>query len=820
MPSSSIRPYENLTSFRHPRDLRRTKDLTRYDHNRKPLTPTSTISTSNVYYSGDRVRFNSKRPPEIPQIASSDTYGFDLNEYEILLGFHDVTVRWQDGTTTTSKSTRLTPYSLPESDLCPGDLVLSKEGLRMTGVDAEGTSVTSDFNEMSFFERNHILVPAKVGIIQSVDAQERLARVRWYASPKIELGAYGHVLQRAQFGKIGDDIEDVSLYEIMTEPALIRKLGDVVVVPPQTSPKPEIQHSFPAIPPHMLAANPPGPTTLSYLRQLTSNILPALWEIARPFADLVANIPPRSSPVYDWIGEIVEIGLHGSLTVRLGSLKQCKDVILSQEDVLLIIDEDAEYSEPIDDSMDVDANEEGYTESRSDGSSNDLIHDDEFAIDEIIEYEGGERLDNESGEDEWSTDDDTPQSSDDSEPLEDISMSGTADTVEEANTQDHALVQAVTTTTTIREADASENDAQIVSNSSSMPTQPAAVTGSRVRPSGDDSSKSNLVPYLAQENAPSAFEVLEQLPPPDQYNQADAPTNHTAFLKRIAKEHKILASSLPDGEIYVRTYESRLDLLRCLIVGPADTPYEYCPFVIDLHLGPNFPNEPPKAHFHSWTSGLGRINPNLYEEGKICLSLLGTWSGQNEQERWNDKATILQILVSLQGLVFVSRPFYNEAGFETYDDEKVYSLESQQYSEKAYVMARGFAKYALLKAPSGLEHVIAWLYLSSRKADADKKAPPGFLMKVISRAKQLMDRSSRLKETARLDRTGDVGPLVSNFSFLVDGVGDSTDETKTFLKPLSQGALVMLKKTIVALEDLQRYYNSASTEGEQAMDVS
>ena len=550
------------------------------------------------------MRFNSRRPSDIPQIASSDTYGFDLNEYEILLGFHDVTVRWQDGSTTTIKSTRVTPYSLPESDLCPGDLVLSKEGLKMVGLDAEGTSVTSEFNEMSFFEGNHTLVPAKAGIIQSVDAQERLAHVRWYASPNIELGAYGQVLQRAQFGRIGDNVEDVSLYEIMTEPALIRKLRDVIVVPPQTSPKLKVQHNFPAIPAHILAANPPGPTTLSYLRQLTSHVLPALWEIARPFADLVTNVPPRSSPVYDWIGEIVEIGLDGSLTVRLGSLKQCKDVIISQEDVLLIIDEDAEYSDPIDDGMDLDANEEGYNESRSDGSSNDLINDDEFAIDEIIEYEGGERLDNESGEDEWSTDDGTPESSDDSEPLEDISMGGIADTVEEANTQDHtqdhAYMQAVAVTTRIREADASGNDAQIVSSTRSMLTQPAAVTGSRVRLNGDDSSMSNLVPYLSQEIAPSAFEVLEQLPPPDQYNQAEAPTKHTAFLKQIAKEHRILASSLPEGQIYVRTYESRLDLLRCLIVGPADTPYEYCPFVIDLHLGPNFPKEPPKAHFHSW----------------------------------------------------------------------------------------------------------------------------------------------------------------------------------------------------------------------------
>jgi hypothetical protein len=66
--------------------------------------------------------------------------------------------------------------------------------------------------------------------------------------------------------------------------------------------------------------------------------------------------------------------------------------------------------------------------------------------------------------------------------------------------------------------------------------------------------------------------------------------------------------------ILVRTYESRLDLMRVLILGPKNTPYENAPFLFDFSLAGGFPSEPPEAFFHSWTPGGsgGRVNPNLY----------------------------------------------------------------------------------------------------------------------------------------------------------------------------------------------------------------
>lgn len=273
----------------------------------------------------------------------------------------------------------------------------------------------------------------------------------------------------------------------------------------------------------------------------------------------------------------------------------------------------------------------------------------------------------------------------------------------------------------------------------------------------------------------------------------------------MTKEHRILATTLPQRQIYVRTYESRLDLLRCLIIGPADTPYEYAPFLIDLYLGPNYPREPPTAHFHSWTAGMGRINPNLYEEGKICLSLLGTWPGRNETEGWTENANIYQLLVSLQGLVFVKTPFFNEAGYEGYAETQQYTRESLQYSEKAYVSARNFVKHALSSPPAGVEDVLAWLYLPKvASVDSEAEAESGLLKKITDRGAGLIARSEELRGPSK-----QLGGDNDEDDRLLSGGGDSFDPTKVFLKPLSMGAIVMLRKSVNLLTTLYRIESQA-----------
>lgn len=91
-------------------------------------------------------------------------------------------------------------------------------------------------------------------------------------------------------------------------------------------------------------------------------------------------------------------------------------------------------------------------------------------------------------------------------------------------------------------------------------------------------------------------------------------------LNTLQKELNLLRNSLPDSGIYVRSFEERLDLFSILIMGALDTVYENHLFLFDLRIQ-NDLSEPPECVYKSF--GKNQINPNLYLDGNVCLSLLG-----------------------------------------------------------------------------------------------------------------------------------------------------------------------------------------------------
>lgn len=152
------------------------------------------------------------------------------------------------------------------------------------------------------------------------------------------------------------------------------------------------------------------------------------------------------------------------------------------------------------------------------------------------------------------------------------------------------------------------------------------------------------------------------------------PTNAHAFFKAVQREHKLLRNSLPNG-VWVRSFEDRLDLLSVLVKGPKSTPYEDGLFAFDIQLGHDYPISPPMCHFISYCSD--RLNPNLYEDGKVCVSLLGTWSGRGSEIWCPNSSTLLQVIVSIQGLILVDEPYYNEAGYEKQRGNNSFNLVQQ-----------------------------------------------------------------------------------------------------------------------------------------------
>ncbi|XP_051223954.1 putative ubiquitin-conjugating enzyme E2 38 isoform X2 [Lolium perenne] len=169
------------------------------------------------------------------------------------------------------------------------------------------------------------------------------------------------------------------------------------------------------------------------------------------------------------------------------------------------------------------------------------------------------------------------------------------------------------------------------------------------------------------------------------------------WAKTIQNEWKLLQRDLPES-IYVRVYEDRIDLLRAAIIGPAGTPYHDGLFFFDVHFPPGYPQCPPKVHYRS--GGL-RINPNLYESGKVCHSLLNTWLGSGSEKWGKSNSTMLQVLVSIQGLVLNDKPYFNEPAL--FSSKEKHSL---AYNTTAFLLSCKTMLYSLQNPPKNFETII------------------------------------------------------------------------------------------------------------------
>ena len=97
-------------------------------------------------------------------------------------------------------------------------------------------------------------------------------------------------------------------------------------------------------------------------------------------------------------------------------------------------------------------------------------------------------------------------------------------------------------------------------------------------------------------------------------------------MPRIRKDLAEIINEAPSG-MFVVPDEADMTKIHAIITGPKDTPYEGGFFYFLLECPPNYPASPPKASLVTTGGGQVRFNPNLYRNGKVCLSILGTWSG-------------------------------------------------------------------------------------------------------------------------------------------------------------------------------------------------
>ncbi|XP_078658149.1 uncharacterized protein LOC144903640 isoform X5 [Branchiostoma floridae x Branchiostoma belcheri] len=232
------------------------------------------------------------------------------------------------------------------------------------------------------------------------------------------------------------------------------------------------------------------------------------------------------------------------------------------------------------------------------------------------------------------------------------------------------------------------------------------------------------------------------------YNKFTKPIH--AQIVRIAQEFSSLSSSLPlelSSSIFVRVDDEKMNLMQALITGPEGTPYSGGCYQFDIFFPPNYPKVPPQVNLQTTGGGTVRFNPNLYSCGKVCLSLLGTWEGQ-QGEQWNETSSVLQVLVSIQSLILVPEPFFNEPGYEQEIGTDTGKRHSREYNADVRV---NNIKHAIIsqiqKPPPAFENVIKTHFFIKKEwlmkefEDVLKESPKD---KKLSRA--LQDLKSEFKK--------------------------------------------------------------------------
>lgn len=150
--------------------------------------------------------------------------------------------------------------------------------------------------------------------------------------------------------------------------------------------------------------------------------------------------------------------------------------------------------------------------------------------------------------------------------------------------------------------------------------------------------------------------------------------------KRLFKDIiNISKNPLNDEGIFYKHDSDDIKRGYAMIIGPTETPYKHGFYFFNFTFPETYPFDPPKLEFMTG-DGKTRFNPNLYRQGKVCLSILNTWSG----EQWTSCQTIRSVLLTLI-TVLNDKPLLNEPGIkESHSDFHRYN---EMISYKNYEIA-------------------------------------------------------------------------------------------------------------------------------------
>jgi ubiquitin-conjugating enzyme E2 Z len=207
--------------------------------------------------------------------------------------------------------------------------------------------------------------------------------------------------------------------------------------------------------------------------------------------------------------------------------------------------------------------------------------------------------------------------------------------------------------------------------------------------------------------------------------------------------------------------------VRALIIGPPDTPYEFGFFEFAVKFTREYPTKSPSVTATTTGGGRTRFNPNIYANGKVCLSILGTWRGERGEE-WSSAQGLESILISIQSLMS-QNPYENEPGFE---DAK---SDHDQKNQAAYVAK---IRHESLRI-SVIERLESYLDMverpTSRPVIEEEGTPPVEAFKDLCKRRFLWYYESYLRSIEEEAKKHKDGTAFEKMPF--EGPGNSMDGT-------------------------------------------
>jgi ubiquitin-protein ligase len=157
----------------------------------------------------------------------------------------------------------------------------------------------------------------------------------------------------------------------------------------------------------------------------------------------------------------------------------------------------------------------------------------------------------------------------------------------------------------------------------------------------------------------------QQMKANDDGSQNDTTCLTADAIRRIGRDIKDILKEPHENIVYIHS-TTKVNVGYAMVVGTRDSPYFCVPMFYRIEFPEDYPHAPPKMKFLTQSAPNGtyvRMHPNYYVNGKCCLSILNSWSG----EKWTGCQTLRSLLMTVL-MTLTEDPLTNEPGYSTHKD--------------------------------------------------------------------------------------------------------------------------------------------------------